>query len=137
VPQMLAKPEVVQILSHATVFVCPSLYEPMGIVNLEAMACQTAVVATATGGIPEVVVDASTGLLVAIDQDSSGTPVHPDRFVTGLAEAITALLDDPDRASAMGWAGRERAVQEFSWDSIAQATVQVYRGVVQQAEPAP
>jgi alpha-maltose-1-phosphate synthase len=129
VPQMLAKPEVIQILTHATVFVCPSLYEPMGIVNLEAMACQTAVVATATGGIPEVVADGHTGLLVPIEQDDIGTPLDPAAFVAGLAEAVTGLLDDPDRAAAMGRAGRERAVAEFSWDSIAQETMRVYRGV--------
>src|SRR5207248_2555541 len=108
IPQMLSKPEVIQILTHSTVFVCPSLYEPMGIVNLEAMACETAVVATATGGIPEVVADGATGLLVPIEQarDGSGTPVDPQRFVADLAAAIRAVLEDPSRAAELGRAGR-------------------------------
>ena len=91
-------------LTHATVFVCPSIYEPMGIVNLEAMACETAVVATATGGIPEVVADGETGLLVPIAQvdDGSGTPLDPDRFVADLAAAINEVLADPARAAATG-----------------------------------
>lgn len=129
VQAMLPKPEVIQVLSHATVFVCPSIYEPMGIVNLEAMACETAVVATATGGIPEVVADGTTGLLVPVEQahDGTGTPLHPDRFVADLAAAIGQLLDDPDRAAAMGRAGRERAVGQFSWSAIAERTIEVYR----------
>ena len=129
---MLPKPEVIQVLSHATVFACPSIYEPMGIVNLEAMACETAVVATATGGIPEVVADGTTGLLVPLEQahDGTGTPLDPDRFVADLAGAITALLDDPDRARAMGRAGRERAVGQFSWGAIAERTIEVYRAAM-------
>ena len=97
VAEMLPKPEVIQVLSHTTVFVCPSIYEPMGIVNLEAMACRAAVVATATGGIPEVVADGETGLLVPIEQvpDGSGTPLDPDRFTGDLAAAITQVLEDP------------------------------------------
>ncbi len=132
VQEMLPKHEVVQVLTHATVFVCPSVYEPMGIVNLEAMACETAVVATATGGIPEVVADGETGLLVPIEQvsDGSGTPVDPDRFVRDLAAALTTLLQDPDRAARMGLAGRRRAVEHFSWESIAERTLQVYRSVL-------
>jgi starch synthase len=110
VQAMLPKPEVIQVLSQATVFVCPSIYEPMGIVNLEAMACETAVVATATGGIPEVVADGTTGLLVPIEQasDGTGTPTDPDRFVADMAGAIGELLDDPGRAAADGQ-GRPRA----------------------------
>src|SRR5918911_862511 len=113
IPEMLPKPEVIQILTHSTVFVCPSIYEPMGIVNLEAMACETAVVATATGGIPEVVDDGTTGLLVPIEQvtDGSGTPTDPDRFVADLAAAMTTLVQDPARAREMGLAGRRGAVQ--------------------------
>ena len=128
---MLPKPEVIQVLSHTTVFVCPSIYEPMGIVNLEAMACRAAVVATATGGIPEVVADGETGLLVPIEQvpDGSGTPLDPDRFTGDLAAAITQLLEDPSRAAAMGDAGRRRAVDHFSWATIAERTVEVYRSV--------
>src|SRR5690606_15270683 len=109
ISEMLPRAEVVQILSHATVFVCPSIYEPMGIVNLEAMACETAVVATATGGIPEVVADGVTGLLVPVDQEDDGTPRDPEAFAATLAERINALLGDPARAAAMGKAGRERA----------------------------
>jgi alpha-maltose-1-phosphate synthase len=128
---MLPKPEVIQILTHSTVFVCPSIYEPMGIVNLEAMACETAVVATATGGIPEVIADGQTGLLVPIEQvgDGSGTPVHPERFIADLAAACNTLLADPNRAAAMGKAGRARAIEAFSWFGVAEATVDIYRAV--------
>jgi len=129
--KMLPKPDVIQVLTHTTVFVCPSVYEPMGIVNLEAMACETAVVATATGGIPEVVADGVTGLLVPIEQvgDGTGTPLDPERFVADLAGAITGLLGDPARTAAFGRAGRQRAVEHFSWASIAERTLEVYRSV--------
>jgi alpha-maltose-1-phosphate synthase len=132
VQEMLPKHEVIQVLTHATVFVCPSIYEPMGIVNLEAMACETAVVATATGGIPEVVADGETGLLVPIEQvnDGTGTPVDPDRFVADLAAAMTTLLTDPARAKEMGLAGRRRAVEKFSWSHIAEDTMAVYRSLL-------
>ncbi|MFD4205699.1 glycogen synthase [Micromonospora tulbaghiae] len=131
VAAMLPKHEVIQVLTHATVFACPSVYEPMGIVNLEAMACETAVVATATGGIPEVVADGETGLLVPIEQagDGSGTPLDPERFVADLAARINELLADPDRIAAFGAAGRRRAVEHFSWDAIARQTIEVYRSV--------
>jgi starch synthase len=104
----------------------------MGIVNLEAMACETAVVATATGGIPEVVADGETGLLVPIEQvtDGTGTPVDPDRFVADLAAAMTTLVSDPERARRMGLAGRRRAVEKFSWATIAQDTMEVYRSLL-------
>jgi starch synthase len=111
---MLAKPEVIQILSHATVFACPSLYEPLGIVNLEAMACGTAVVGSRTGGIPEVVAEGETGLLAA--------PGDPD----ALARAINALVTDRQRAARMGKLGRERAAAEFSWPAIARQTAELY-----------
>jgi starch synthase len=132
VQAMLPKREVIQVLTHSTVFVCPSIYEPMGIVNLEAMACETAVVATATGGIPEVVADGETGLLVPIEQatDGTGTPLDPDRFVADLAAALTTVLSDPKRADEMGRAGRRRAVEHFSWASIAERTMEVYRSVL-------
>ena len=132
VAEMLPKHEVVQVLTHSTVFVCPSIYEPMGIVNLEAMACETAVVATATGGIPEVVADRVTGLLVPIEQagDGTGTPVEPERFVADLAAAINELLADPARTAELGRAGRRRAVEHFSWDAIAERTMAVYRSVL-------
>lgn len=132
VAEMLPKREVIQVLTHSTVFVCPSVYEPMGIVNLEAMACETAVVATATGGIPEVVADGVTGRLVPIAQatDGTGTPLDPDRFVADLAAAIADLVDDPDRAAELGRAGRVRAVEQFSWDTIAAQILDVYRSVL-------
>jgi starch synthase len=132
VQEMLPKQEVIQVLTHATVFVCPSIYEPMGIVNLEAMACETAVVATATGGIPEVVADGETGLLVPIEQveDGTGTPVHPEKFVADLAATLTRLLNDPQLAERMGKAGRRRAVEHFSWARIAEDTLNVYRSVL-------
>ncbi|MEH1166214.1 glycogen synthase [Micromonospora sp. CPCC 205539] len=131
VAEMLPKPEVIQVLTHATVFACPSVYEPMGIVNLEAMACETAVVATATGGIPEVVADGETGLLVPIEQatDGSGTPLQPEKFVADLAAALNELLADPGRTSEFGLAGRRRAVEHFSWDAIARQTLDIYRSV--------
>jgi alpha-maltose-1-phosphate synthase len=131
ISEMLPKHEVVQILSHATVFVCPSVYEPMGIVNLEAMACEAAVVATATGGIPEVVDDGVTGLLVPIEQvsDGTGTPVDPARFVTDFAEKVNTLLADTSLAARMGAAGRERAVSRFSWQEVARRTHDLYRSL--------
>jgi alpha-maltose-1-phosphate synthase len=125
--QMLPKHEVIQLLSHATVFACPSIYEPLGIVNLEAMACEAAVVATATGGIVEVVVDGETGLLVPFEQaEGDIVPRDPDAFVAGIAERVNALVADPERARAMGRAGRERAVTEFDWGAIARQTSEVY-----------
>ncbi|RGC67427.1 Capsular glucan synthase [Micromonospora sp. MW-13] len=131
VAEMLPKHEVIQVLTHATVFACPSVYEPMGIVNLEAMACETAVVATATGGIPEVVADGETGLLVPIDQatDGSGRPLDPQRFVAELAAAINTLLADPTKTAELGRAGRRRAVEHFSWDAIAARTLDLYRSL--------
>ena len=133
IAEMLPRAEVIALLSAATVFACPSVYEPLGIVNLEAMACELAVVATATGGIPEVVIHGETGWLVPIEQvaDGSGAPVDPDRFVSDLAAALTDAVSDPVRARARGQAGRERAVESFSWSSIGDQTMAVYESVRQ------
>ncbi|WP_296605466.1 glycogen synthase [Nocardioides sp.] len=127
--EMLPRRDVVSLLTAATAFACPSIYEPLGIVNLEAMACETAVVATATGGIPEVVVPGETGLLVPIEQagDGTGTPLDPDRYVADFAAALIEVVSDPARADEMGRAGRARAISDFSWAAIAERTVEVYR----------
>ena len=134
--EMLPRPDVVTLLTAATVFACPSIYEPLGIVNLEAMACETAVVATATGGIPEVVVHGTpgseqdaTGWLVPIEQadDGTGTPLDPDRYVADFAAALLEAVDDPERARERGLAGRKRAQELFSWPAIAEQTLEIYR----------
>ena len=129
---MLPKPEVIQLLSHATVFACPSIYEPLGIVNLEAMACEAAVVATATGGIVEVVVDGETGFLVPIEpgDDGTGAPRDPAKFAADFAERVNALIADPERVRAMGKAGRERAVTAFAWPAIAEQTSALYSRLI-------
>ena len=126
IPDMRPRSEVVQLLTHAAVFACPSVYEPLGIVNLEAMACGTPVVASAVGGIPEVVRDGVTGLLVDYDE------AEPAAFESALAEALNTVIADPDAAARMGEAGRERAVQEFGWDAIARRTVRVYEEILRQ-----
>lgn len=130
--EMLPRPDVVALLTAATAFACPSIYEPLGIVNLEAMACETAVVATATGGIPEVVVPGETGLLVPIEQatDGTGTPLDPEGYVRDFAAALNEVVADPARAAAMGVAGRQRAVEHFGWPAIAERTVGIYRSVL-------
>ncbi len=131
IDEFLQRDQLCAILTSATTFVCPSVYEPLGIVNLEAMACGAAVVGTATGGIPEVVVDGVTGRLVPIEQvqDGTGTPVDPERFVADLADVLTEVVSDPERARAYGAAGRERAASAFSWQAIAEATEALYREV--------
>lgn len=132
IERMLPRNELIQVLSSATVFACPSIYEPLGIVNLEAMACGAAVVASATGGIPEVVDNGVTGTLVPLEQvqDGTGTPLDPERFVNDFAAALNELVADPERAREMGKRGRVRAEQHFSWHSIAETTLEVYRSVL-------
>jgi alpha-maltose-1-phosphate synthase len=131
IDRLLPRHELCAILTAATTFVCPSVYEPLGIVNLEAMACGAAVVGTATGGIPEVVVDGETGRLVPIDQvqDGTGTPVDPQRFVDDLARVLTEVVTDPERARGYGQAGRRRAVEDFGWQRIAEQTAALYAGL--------
>jgi starch synthase len=128
----LSRPELIALLSSATVFACPSIYEPLGIVNLEAMACSIPVVATATGGIPEVVADGETGLLVPIEQlsDGSGTPLDEKLFVANFAAALNKMLESNQLAD-FGQAGRLRVEQNFSWNSIAEKTLSVYRGAIE------
>jgi starch synthase len=132
IERMLDKREVIQLLTHAAVFVCPSIYEPLGIVNLEAMACTTAVVATATGGIPEVVEDGVTGLLVPFEpvDDPSRVPREPGEFAAAIAERVNRLLSNPAEAKRMGEAGRERAVEQFGWDRIAEQVRALYERLV-------
>lgn len=132
IERMLPRDQLSAILTAATAFVCPSVYEPLGIVNLEAMACAAAVVGTATGGIPEVVADGITGRLVPIEQrqDGTGTPTDPDRFVADLARILTEVVSDPARAAEYGRTGRERAANEFSWAAIADTTRALYSELV-------
>ena len=132
IEEMLPRRELCAILTSATTFVCPSIYEPLGIVNLEAMACGAAVVGTATGGIPEVVVDGETGRLVPIEQvtDGTGTPVDPDAFVRDLARVLHEVVSDPAQARVYGAAGRARATASFSWDQIAAQTRALYEKVI-------
>jgi len=131
IDRLLPNDELRIALTASTVFVCPSIYEPLGIVNLEAMACGLPVVGTATGGIPEVIVDGVTGRLVPIQQlqDGTGTPIDPEKFVADLAAALTEVAGDPERAAEMGRAGRERAETSFSWTAIAEQTRDVYRSL--------
>ena len=129
IEEMLPRPELIQLLTHATVFVCPSIYEPLGIVNLEAMACETAIVATRVGGIPEVVEDGVTGLLVPLEL-RDGEPVEPALFAREIAERVNRILADPALAARYGKAGRARAVERFGWRAIAERVVVLYEQVI-------
>lgn len=132
IDEMLHKPNVIELYSHAAVFCCPSIYEPFGIINLEAMACETAVVASAVGGIKEVVVDGETGFLVPFEQrnESAFAPLHPEKFSRDLAEKINQLMRDKALRERFGKAGRQRAQERFSWSAIAAQTTDLYRSVV-------
>ena len=134
IEEMLPRPELIAVLAASDVFVCPSVYEPLGIVNLEAMAVGLPVVGSATGGIPDVIVDGETGLLVPIDQvqDGTGTPIDPARFEADLAERLTTLVTDTEAARTMGQAARRRVEEHFAWEAIAQRTMDVYNWVLTQ-----
>jgi starch synthase len=133
IEEMLDKPDVRELYSHASVFCCPSIYEPFGIINLEAMACETAVVASAVGGIKEVVVDSETGFLVPLDQmtESPFEPNDPDKFSRDLAARINQLMADPALCEKFGRAGRKRAEEKFGWPAIAQQTRELYETLLQ------
>jgi glycosyltransferase involved in cell wall biosynthesis len=128
IDEMLDKRMVYELYSQAAVFCCPSIYEPFGIINLEAMACETAVVASAVGGIKEVVVDGETGWLVPLEQmkESPFEPLHPEKFSRDLAAKINQLMADPDLREKFGKAGRKRAEEKFRWSAIAEETKQLY-----------
>jgi glycogen synthase len=131
IDEMVDKKTVIELYSHAAVFCCPSIYEPFGIINLEAMACETAVVASAVGGIKEVVVDGETGFLVPLEQmtESPFEPLHPEKFSRDLAAKINQLMADPDLRQKFGKAGRKRAEEKFSWSDIAQETKALYESL--------
>jgi glycogen synthase len=134
IEEMLDRPAVIELYSHAAVFCCPSIYEPFGIINLEAMACETAVVASAVGGIKEVVVDGETGFLVPLEQmEGSFEPKDPEKFSRDLAARINQLMKDRDRREKFGKAGRKRAEENFSWSAIAQKTTALYQSLVKRA----
>ncbi len=130
IEKMISKPEVIQLYSHCRVFVCPSVYEPFGIINLEAMACGAPVVGSATGGIKEVVVDGETGYLVPFEQDHNGFPTDPEQFARDLGEKISLLLADPQKCYVFGQAGRRRVEQKFSWSAIADQTIDLYHSLI-------
>jgi glycosyltransferase involved in cell wall biosynthesis len=129
IAKMVPKDDLITLYSHATLFVCPSVYEPFGIINLEAMACETPVVASAVGGIPEVVVDGETGTLVPFEARGGVDfePLHPESFARDLAAAVNALLEDPERLEAMAKRSRERVERTFSWASVAKETLAFYK----------
>lgn len=135
IEKMISRRETIQLYSHARVFCCPSVYEPFGIINLEAMACGAPVVASATGGIKEIVVDGETGYLVPFEPDPvTGFPSRPDQFARDLAEKLSQLLNDPDRCRQFGEAGRKRVEETFSWSTIADQTIRLYQTVIDAAK---
>ncbi|MFB6098931.1 MAG: glycosyltransferase, partial [Salinibacter sp.] len=129
IAEMLPREDVITMYSHAAVFVCPSVYEPFGIINLEAMACETPVVASRVGGIPEIVVPDETGLLVDVSPTAGKDvePANPEAFARGLADGVNALMADPERRNAMGTAARRRVEEHFSWTAIAEQTLGFYK----------
>ena len=133
IPEMVPKEDVITLYSHAAIFVCPSVYEPFGIINLEAMACETPVVAAAVGGIPEIVVPGETGILVPLEGEGSGSaePRNPEEYSRALAAAVNELMAAPERRTAMGQAARERVLTHFSWSRIAEQTLEFYRELVE------
>jgi starch synthase len=136
IDKMLSKPEAIQLYSNCSVFCCPSVYEPFGIINLEAMACRAPVVASATGGILEVVVDDVTGYLVPFEQDPvTSFPLHPEKFSRDLAAKLSAVLADPEKARRFGEAGRRRVEEKFSWTAIAEQTIDLYRRLIESRRP--
>jgi starch synthase len=132
IPQMLPKEAVIALYSHAAVFVCPSVYEPFGIINLEAMACETPVVAAQVGGIPEIVVPGETGILVPFETEGGASPEprHPEQYSRALASAINELMAAPERRKTMGKASRARVIAQFSWRHIAEVTLAFYRDLL-------
>ena len=138
IEKMVTKPEVIQLYSNARVFCCPSVYEPFGIINLEAMACRAPVVASATGGIKEVVVDGETGYLVPFDQDpNTSFPTNSEKFAHDLGAAINQLLNDPEKCRCFGDAGRRRVEETFSWTAIAHQTIHLYEQLIKQQKAKP
>lgn len=132
IAEMLEKPEIIQLYSHASVFCCPSIYEPFGIINVEAMACETAVVASAVGGIKEVVVNNETGILVPVEQQKSAPfePVNPDQFSRDLANGINTIMNDSLLRDKMAKAGRKRVEDYFDWKAIAKQTEELYKTII-------
>ena len=131
IDKMVTKEEIIQLYSHADVFCCPSIYEPFGIINIEAMACDTAVVASAVGGIKEVVVDGETGILVPVEQQDSAPfePVNPDKFARDLAEGVNTLINNPELRNTMAKKGRKRVEDYFDWISIAKQVEELYKSL--------
>lgn len=130
IEEMVKREDIIRLYSHAALFVCPSVYEPFGIINLEAMACETPVVASAVGGIPEIVVPGETGTLVEFEVGENFEPKDPDGFARALASAITELLEDPERLERMGKASRTRVEETFSWRAVAEETLEFYRSLL-------